>query len=164
MTTEQHEIELLKARLARELEERKIQAATELEDRKGQIAIRQAMLVAASTYANGAMRGLLVINGGAIIGLLTFVGNIRKTASPTDAGAATSLIGVVDGFAGGLACSLLALGLSYLAQIIIMEAKPRVSFWFGGFLRIAAILSAVASLLAFVISAHVATKAVKLLL
>ena len=68
---EQERLERLKAELAQQLEER-----------KGKFAENIAMFNAAASYAGAAMRGLLFVNGGGIVGILTFLGNLSRSGAP----------------------------------------------------------------------------------
>lgn len=85
-------------------------------------------------FADLSVRSLLILNGGAAIGLLTFA----ASASKNDSIATSSLASCVIWFASGAALSVTTAALSYLAQVKFQETPH--SKW-GPWLRRFACLS-----------------------
>lgn len=89
----------------------------EFEYQKSEILLR---LEAASGLANATLKGLLLANGGAIISLLTYVGNEGSVAD------ARALKSAFIAFAAGLSCCMLAHLVGYASQAkLIGESAKR---------------------------------------
>ncbi|MBS0482604.1 MAG: hypothetical protein JSR96_10715 [Proteobacteria bacterium] len=77
-------------------------------------------LKSASEYALGALKGLFLANGGAIVGLLTFVGNAHE--AHIKVGGIRSAFAL---FALGLSAVLVAYIAGYVSQAYNMQASDR---------------------------------------
>lgn len=113
---------------------------------------------AAADYALLTLRTLILLNGGASIGVLTYLGNVWSKGAP---GALVSAHSAAPGlifFILGLVYGTLSSGLSYVSQILFVEldrtggGSSRAAKW-GNRVRYAAVLSAFFSLLAFIVGA-----------
>ena len=101
-----------------------------------------------STGFNGIMalgtlgiKSLILVNGAAVISLLTFIGNRAKIQTPE------CFTWAFGAYLVGIALALVCVLMAYIFQVIEIEFdKKRLSHW----LRIAAVIFAVLSLLAFV--------------
>lgn len=155
-------IERLKAELQRDLENHKDRLAIRLEDRKADSAIAQSMLTAGVSYANGALRGLLLVNGGDVITVLTFVGNLWSRGGDTAVQIAERMAASVQCFVWGLVAALVALFIAYFSQVVLLEGRHKGwGWWVGGALRVLACLAAALSLYAFAKGALSAAAAFK---
>ena len=76
----------------------------------------------ANEYAHGALKGLFVANGGAIIALLTFVGNTKTRISAT-----SDLRCGFQLFSLGLAAVLMAYVAGYVSHAFYMQAEFNLS-------------------------------------
>lgn len=104
-------------------------------------------------FASGAIRTLLLINGGAAIAVMAFLGNavVKNSSSASDVAAALHALApslfwfVVGVFAAGLSA-----GLAYVSQVIYLEvADQKRRIMIGNFVRYIAVLSAATSLFMF---------------
>lgn len=121
--------------------------------------------------ALGALKGLTLVNGGAIVGLLTFIGNSATPFDQHDLG-----VGLVS-FVIGLTANLLAYVFGYFSQATFMEAtihelwndqrdmvgvprddQPAKYVRIGGQVLWGAILTALTSLASFACGATVVAK------
>lgn len=122
--------------------------------------------------ALAALKGLTLVNGGAIVGLLTFIGNTATPIDQHDLG-----VGLVS-FVIGLTANLLAYILGYFSQATFMEAtthelwndqrdmvgvprdnEPARYVRIGSWVLFVAILTALTSLASFVYGAAVVASA-----
>ena len=106
-------------------------------------------------FADLTVRSLLVMNGGAALGLLTFAANTGKIGGVD----AQVMANGVWWFAIGAALSVATAASSYLAQVAYLELmrSDGKASRIGEALRVCAILLAVASWLSFAIGMWVAT-------
>lgn len=89
--------------------------AIAVEDYKANIAEAAERLKFQVDYSQAALRNLSLVNGGAIVALLTFIGN-------TDADFNARAIWYAFGwFSGGLSCSLLAYFGAFFSQLFFMS-------------------------------------------
>lgn len=163
MTRDESEaIERLKASLARELEERKIAATWAQEEQRHQNAERLAMGITAAGFANEALRGLLLVNGGACVAILTFLGNAgRPTLTAYNVIFAVDAVrSALTRFSYGLGMAVMALLLAYVSQTFIRESGKRLTFWVGGGGRLIACGCATASLALFIAGTIAAVRGV----
>lgn len=91
-----------------------------------------------------ALRSCILVNGGAAVALLAFLGHVSSQA------ARTTLINDIAGsmgiYAAGVAAGALATGLAYLAQWLYMHSSKQ---WIGGIANVSTILTGLTSLGAF---------------
>lgn len=108
------------------------------------------------TVGANAAKAFMIINGGAAIALLAFLGNIwNKESTPT---AAASISDSLLLFCVGVLCSGICSGFTYLAQFCYASSDLKThSGWdkAGLFSNVIAVLSGVASLTLFAIGAYV---------
>lgn len=152
----------------RELERFKAELLSSLEHYKATIKAQQdawlsdrddgrILLRAVIDFANMTIRSLILVNGGAAIGILTFLGNLwNKDSVIAKAGANAIGVGLA-GFIGGLTFALITSGVSYLAQAAFSELprqgeNPPSKRW-GNRLRVVAIFFALLSLISFIFGA-----------
>jgi hypothetical protein len=165
MVTLQRQLEREKATYQSELEKYKatLQAqqnhwiATEARNHHAWISDKEdgrTLMRAVFDFAAITIRSLILINGGATIGILTFLGNLwNKDAAIARLGARAFGYGI-SGFVVGLCFALLTAGLSYITQALFSEL-PREGInspakkW-GNRVRILAIIAAVLSLVGFI--------------
>lgn len=107
------------------IERHKAELADALETWKILAAQRQAQVALLGGSATLTLRGVFLVNGVVVVGLLTFIGNLSRggsAAAAQIAGQARLSIGL---FAAGMPAALLATGLAYLSRVAIMDAdKP----------------------------------------
>jgi hypothetical protein len=145
MPTEQEALERLKFQLQSELEEYKAKSTASLEAFKVSFALRQSQMTTGTAYATIGLRSLLLVNGGGIVGILTFIGNLwaKDVAAAQDLAHAASHS--VSSFVIGLLLALIALFTSYISQVIFIERDEKKSGWPGHLFRMAALLACLAS-------------------
>jgi hypothetical protein len=97
------------------------------------------------SFGQGAIRSLTLINGGAAISVLTFLGNQQDSRSNLNEALANSLLL----FSFGLTSAALLAGFAYVTQYIYDNSVGRVSK-LGVSFHIVSILSAITSLALFV--------------
>ena len=118
MTDGEKESELFKNRLA-----------YDLESHKAYLAFKEAMGTAAISYANSAFRALLILNGGAIIGILTFLGNLvsrqHEDVRHVEGYVLRSLSHKISYFIVGLILVVAAIMISYVSQVSFLEVRGR---------------------------------------
>ncbi|EMF5054508.1 MULTISPECIES: hypothetical protein [Serratia] len=143
LQSKEESLERLKATNQAHIEHMKLIASANLESFRSVI----------STGAN-ASKSCMLVNGGAAIALLAFVGNIWS--KDTAAAAVTELAYGVLFFCFGVLCAAVCTGITYLAQycysnVDIGNDNDEKSGWkiAGGGFNIVAILSAIASLILF---------------
>jgi len=109
------------------------------------------MVDMASKFATAAIQGVILVNGGAAVAMLAFLGHyVKGGQSPPsevhDFGTSIAVFGI------GAACGVATAMLGWVAQIVyITKAKdPDRGEYFGGSLRVVTALSAVAGIALFV--------------
>jgi hypothetical protein len=86
--------------------------------------IRVASIDATASLTNAGFQALLLINGGALVALLTLVGAIWDDCPARADWLLRALAQVsVGGFVGGLAFAILGIGLAFRAQVAIGERR-----------------------------------------
>lgn len=153
------ELERIKAEYAQILEERRSLAAMELANRRHLTAIHQSMTAAASAYANGALRGLFLANGGAIVAVMTFLGNRMRSDTPAALFSSDGIRLATNMFVYGLIACLCAYGTSYLSQVLLLERGDAKGDYIGSFIRVLALACAVTSVGMFGIGGMEAVRA-----
>lgn len=115
----------------------------------------QTMFRALVDFALITIRSLVLVNGAAIVGIITFTGNMWSKRSPSAEHLAKSIAPAIGYFATGLVLALLTAGFAYIAQVVYVELKrPQPALHVGNWIRAAAILFAVLSLVAFIVGAY----------
>lgn len=156
------ELERLKSALAMDLENHKYKNASALahwqesakrehdvwlEDRQ----TKHIMFRAIIDYSLVTIRSLILINGAAVIGILTFTGNLWVKEASAGRDMATAIGPAMEAFVYGLGFAVLTAALSYVSQVLIAELPTRkLSFWIGGCVRIVACVLAILSFCKFV--------------
>jgi hypothetical protein len=160
------ELELFKAQLQVDLKKFEAtlasqQAAWEenaIRDRErwlGELRIIQTMHQAIVDFALVTIRSLILANGGAIVGLVTFTGNIWSKGGASGATVARAITPGIGYFVAGLVFALLTAGLAYVSQVVYSEMKrPQPAQKVGNTVRGFAVLLAFLSLIAFIIGAY----------
>jgi hypothetical protein len=128
-----------------------------VEDRKAWRAHRLEGAKAVIQFATIAIRGVILINGAAVVGILAFLGNLWTKDSPMAKATAEAVGPATNYFVIGVALGVLTAMLAYLSQVTIIELpqpKPGRDPYIGTVFRAAAILCAIASLGLFAWGAH----------
>jgi hypothetical protein len=99
-------------------------------------------------FALAVIRGIVLVNGGSAIAILTFLANIWSKEQRA-ADAARAMKTPLTWFLGGVALGLFTAGLSYLAQTFFSDYRNKI----GVPLQVIAILSAIGGLAAFICGA-----------
>jgi len=164
------EIERFKARLAADLESRKATLQKDLEyykaqltahydqwrlsierETRGQLAMHRSII----DFALAAIRGVTIVNGGAAVATLAFLGQVwarnESTAQSLVAAATPALFWFLAGVAAGPVTAFLA----YVAQAFFTEWRK----WAGEIARVVALLVAIFGVAAFGLGALNALKA-----
>ncbi len=147
-----YELERYKAKLLNENERYKAELQANLESYRIEHAGQPVLMKAVSDYALAAIRGLLLINGGAVIALLAFLADIWATDNTLARDLAANLGDAMGSFVGGAGLSTLTAMLAYLAQRAINELtapEGRTFHWAAHALTVAAIVSAFLSFALF---------------
>jgi len=114
---------------------------------EGTLESNSRMFEAITNYANLALKGVVLVNGGAAIAILVFLGNIWGPDIDGARGVAEalkpSLIAFVVGIIGGVS----AAGLSYIAQSLFLEVEKHP--WLGQIFRALAAISVAVGLASF---------------
>lgn len=113
-------------------------------------------------FAVTSIRGLILINGAAVAGILTFLGNLWTKDSAMAKATAQAVGPAMKYFVIGVGLAVLSAMVSYLSQATIFELrqpKPGTDPYIGTGLRVAAILSALGSLGVFSWGAYLAVEA-----
>lgn len=150
------EIEKYRAQAALELERYKGEIQANFERYKSELALHtpQASVLsrAAIDFALSAIRGLLLINGGAIVALLAFLSTVWSSNAPGAQELAINLKMPLGFFVAGAGASTFTAMLAYLAQRAINESWYRKTWkrnWTADILVGSAILAAFAALIGF---------------
>lgn len=102
----------------RQIELLRRDVALEIEARKHQYALHQINAKGVLDLVQGALRSFILVNGGAIVALLTFIGN-RDVR-----GVSQDLWVSLMSFSGGLGFGLASTALAYLAQLNLTYGIP----------------------------------------
>jgi len=105
---------------------------------------------AAVDFALAGIRGMLLLNGGSVIAILTFMGNLNMYSD-----AQQTLVKAIGWFVGGLVAVMFTTVFSYLAQNQITKGAPAGEGW----LTKIAISMCLASIACFGIGALIAASA-----
>lgn len=109
------------------------------------------MFKAIVDFALAAIRGLIIVNGGAIIALLALLGHLWDQ----DAASAQAVIRAIRPalycFVAGTGGGVLTAALAYLSQVLFQELGSR--RWLGEVFRVPALVVAMGSLVAFTLGA-----------
>jgi hypothetical protein len=101
------------------------------------------------------MRGLVLVNGGAIVGIITFTSSLWARGVASATATAGAVVPALASFVAGLTFALLTSGLAFVAQAVFTEMKrPQPAIRVGNAIRAVAMVLAVASLFAFVGGAY----------
>jgi hypothetical protein len=107
-------------------------------------------------FSSMTIRSLILVNGGAAIGILTFLGNLWNKDAPIAKASAIAIGPGLAGFIVGLSCALLTSGFAYLTQVAFSELSREgnnpARKW-GNRLRVVAIIMALCSLVSFLLGA-----------
>lgn len=106
-------------------------------------------------FAELAVRSLLILNGGAALGLLTFASNQTKNG-----GSSINYADAVCLFGVGAALSVMTAGLSYLAQYYFTHEDDDWQTWVARILRWGAIVVWLTSIALFVFGVRSAASAI----
>jgi hypothetical protein len=176
MTPEQQqEIELFKSKLQLDLERFKaeIQATKDLwverstREREAWLhGLKTEMEVfkAVTEFAGITIRSLILVNGGAIIGILTFLGHLWNRDSPAAKATAQGISPALSWLIAGLTLALLTAGASYISQVLFSEwrdANNQVIPTPGNVARFVAVGCAAISLACFIMGALTCLNAFK---
>lgn len=88
------------------------------------------MLRSVITYGQAALKSALLINGGAVVALLAFIGNIWEKDTPQ--AAVDSLTSSIVYFAFGVLLAAFGTGTTYLTQYCYSEEYLKTGAWFHG--------------------------------
>ena len=146
MTGQDEALERLKAQLARETEAYKADLAIRGEDRKAAAASHLASMGAAFTYAGIAIRGILVANGGGVIAILTFAGNLWARGDPAAASVASGMAASTRFFVYGVVAALATSFAIYPSQYFFTRDAHKRKSPGGSIFQAVAILAALASI------------------
>lgn len=123
------------------------------------------MMAGQMEFAKLAIRGVTLINGGAALALLAFLGHVVAAAtSGTGAGiklsVAADLMPSMILFMGGATAGVVTAALAYVTQSLFTEGNgsPRAKKWAGG-IRYAAVATGLAGIIAFGVGGYFATAA-----
>jgi hypothetical protein len=149
--TLQADVETHKATLARQLESWKENAAWDRRAWEHSLDWEVSSFKAVIDFALFSIRSLILVNGGAVVAILAFLGSIWGGDNKGGATAVTHAIAEPLGyFIGGLVCAMLTAMFSYLAQVSFTESQKmkagKASSGFGASFRAIAILLAAVSL------------------
>lgn len=119
-------------------------------------------------FAMLAIRSLIFSNGGAIVGIVTFTGNIWSRQPSIAKELSKLLVWPIGLFSAGLVCALLTAGGAYVAQVLFSEflensddGELRPSPW-AERVRIASVALAILSLATFIWGAVATLNAFKI--
>ncbi len=154
----QQDIERYKAQVALEVERYKGELQQQLETYKGDlnryVAETQVSSRATIDFALAAIRGLVLINGGAVVAILAFLSNLWTQDNASAKVLAAGLQTPMALFVAGAGLGTLTAMLSYCAQRAIHELdapEGRKTHWFAHLLTGLAILSGFGGLAAFAV-------------
>ena len=101
---------------------------------------------AINTFANAALRGLLIVNGGAAIAILAFLGKVVSRSPDATKLSVGNFECPLMIFGLGVFCSALAAGLGFLSQLCFHDLHRSA---LGNGFRIAAVVVAIAGYVLF---------------
>ena len=104
------------------------------------------------SFATIAIRGLLIINGGAAIALLAFLGHIAS--SPTSAALVPVLSGALMYFGWGAFLAAFAAGGAYLAQVLFTELEGEKSVIWGNVCRVISVAVVATGYVVFILGLY----------
>ena len=116
------------------------------------------LLRAVIDFASMTIRSLILVNGGAAIGILTFLGNLWTKDAALAKASAIAIGPGLSGFIVGLVFALFTSASAYLAQVAVSEFsregdRPASKRW-GNRIRVVAICCAIISVASFVFGAY----------
>ena len=113
-------------------------------------------------FALVTVRGLVLVNGGAIVGILSFASSLWSRNDMAAKAMARALGPAITWFVIGLSLALLTAGLSYVAQAAYTElTRPQPAMKVGNRIRAVAVAFAILSLVAFIVGAYESIAAFK---
>jgi hypothetical protein len=144
----------------RPFEHWKAEQALNLEAYRADAGTKMVLQRAAIDFALLTLRTLILLNGGAAIGSMTYLGNICAKAAPQAAISASLAAPGMIAFIVGLVTGTLSAGAAYIAQILFVELLPtaggyKMAAKCGNWARIVAVILAGASVSAFCYGAWV---------
>jgi len=147
------QLERLKAELQKDVESHKAALQEDVESYKDSLRLRTDFKVASFNatigFAQAAIRGLVLINGGAAVALLTFLTRVWAPDDQASIQAARIANEALFWFVLGTASAVSCAGISYVAQTVFSRSVQKTDRWVGIPLQITGILLAVISLVAF---------------
>ena len=147
--TPEEVLEVAKHTLAMERDRQQAVYEHNLEENRAHYAERRALAEVGAAYANSVFRSLLVLNGGAAIALLTFIGNVLNKRPESEQRLSHASTVSIRLFVWGMIFATLTAAASYLSQASFVELKGKTASWTGNAFRGAAVIFAVLSLTAF---------------
>lgn len=129
----------------------------EVEQAKAWHAHRLESSKAVIQFALVAIRSLILVNGAAVVAVLTFLGNLWTKDSATARAAAQGIGTAITSFVVGVGLGVFTAMLAYISQAAISElaqTKPGTDPYIGTGFRMAAIVTALGSLVAFAWGAY----------
>ncbi|MDE1967506.1 MAG: hypothetical protein KGI92_01250 [Alphaproteobacteria bacterium] len=153
------QLEQYKALLQKDVENHKYELRHHLEQWKAARASDLISFRAVIDFANSAIKLLVLVNGGAVIAILTFLGNlVAKQDSDTAVVGASGF--AITYFVVGLAAAVTAAAAAYLSQVCFTElsTEKRKKGW-GNLFRAIGLATALVSLICFSVGAWVASDA-----
>ncbi len=115
-----------------------------------------AMFEAVTAFAVLALKGVILVNGGAAVALLAFLGHIWGSGDAArQVAVAVAAGGSLHWFIGGTFAGVTAAGVSYLAQVLFSEVSP----WSGHTGRVIAVILGAVGLACFAMGAQEAVEA-----
>lgn len=126
-----------------------------LEDRKFALSSKVEELRGAFGFAALALRTLFILNGGAVVGILSFTGNLWARNDARGQSLAVLLVHPIGAFIVGTVMAALATTLSYVSQILFAERPAgEMSLPVAGLrVRLVACAAAFISMVAFIVGA-----------
>ncbi len=155
------QVERLKAELSLQIEERRIDAAHALENARIVGLADQARIAAAASYAVAVIRSLFIVNGGAIVALISLISTLNRNSPVSNV--ALAEVGIKQAmlyYVAGLVLAVLGTGVASIAQITFIERTAGDYVSIGKSLRFLAALALVLSLGAFIMGSAAAYQAV----
>lgn len=116
---------------------------------------KYAMFDAIVNFALVTIRSLILVNGGAIVGIVSFAGNLWSHDVGDAPKLVVAIVPALTWFVAGLILALLTAGFSYLSQVLFAELPDISGKRYGNSVRVAALLCAIFSLAAFIGGAYV---------
>lgn len=169
---EEQQIEQLKASLQKEVKDHEARLTSEnlaysetlIRQREEWLHLPRTQLLmfrAVIDFALITIRSLILVNGGAIIGILSFAGNLWGRSGNDAATTAVAIAPALTFFVVGLSCALLTAGCAYVSQACFVELAVPKGKRFGGYFRTVGVTFAFLSLLGFGLGAYASLTAFK---